>query len=59
MEKDEELEQNIREKAHELWQQAGSPSDQKEEFWHRAHEIVLNGWSLDGTSNVKGPASQS
>ena len=27
MQKDQELDQRIREKAHELWQQAGSPTD--------------------------------
>ena len=28
--------QRIRQRAYELWQQAGSPEDRHEEFWHQA-----------------------
>jgi len=31
------LEQIVRERAHRLWEQEGSPSGQAEEYWHRAH----------------------
>ena len=33
-----DLEQAIRERAYELWQQAGSPDGRHEEFWHQARE---------------------
>ena len=33
-----DMEQAIRERAYELWQQAGSPDGRHEEFWHQARE---------------------
>jgi hypothetical protein len=39
------LEGQIRERAYFLWQEAGCPDDQADEFWHRAGEI--QGVSLD------------
>ncbi|MDB5416183.1 MAG: hypothetical protein JWR10_4518 [Rubritepida sp.] len=34
------LEGRIREKAYRLWQDAGSPDGQEEDFWHRAKTEV-------------------
>ena len=33
-----DMEQMIRKRAYELWQQAGSPDGRHEEFWHQARE---------------------
>ncbi len=33
-------EQEIRETAYALWEQAGSPEGQETEFWHKAKELV-------------------
>jgi hypothetical protein len=35
-----ELEHLIRERAHQLWEAAGSPAERSMEFWHRARELV-------------------
>lgn len=32
-------EERIRERAYFLWQEAGCPDNQADEFWHRASEI--------------------
>lgn len=33
-------EQRIRERAHALWEEAGSPQGREHEFWHRAEELI-------------------
>jgi hypothetical protein len=33
------LEHRIRERAFQLWQDAGSPEGRAEEFWQRAHDV--------------------
>ena len=33
-------EQEIRECAYTLWQEAGSPEGQETEFWHKAKELI-------------------
>jgi hypothetical protein len=38
-----DLEQKIRERAYELWQQAGSPEGRHEEFWHQARQELTGG----------------
>jgi hypothetical protein len=35
-----ELEHLIRERAHQLWEAAGSPAERSMEFWLRARELV-------------------
>ncbi len=35
-----ELEHLVRERAHQLWEAAGSPAEQSMEFWHLARELV-------------------
>ncbi|MCK1393053.1 DUF2934 domain-containing protein [Bradyrhizobium sp. 1] len=38
----EPTEQDIRERAHELWQQAGRPAGREDEFWHAAEQELRN-----------------
>lgn len=33
------LENNVRERAFQLWQEAGCPEGRADEFWHRARDI--------------------
>ena len=35
-----ETEQDIRERAHKLWQAEGSPEGRLNEYWHRAQELI-------------------
>jgi DUF2934 family protein len=35
------MEEKIRFRAHELWQQAGEPNDREDEFWHQAERELL------------------
>lgn len=34
------LEQQIRVRAHELWEQAGKPEGRDDEFWHQAEQAL-------------------
>jgi hypothetical protein len=34
--------QSIRERAYRLWQDAGSPADRDDEFWHQAETEIKN-----------------
>ena len=36
----EQAEQEIRERAHKLWQAEGSPEGRLNEYWHRAQELL-------------------
>ena len=36
----EEAEQRVRERAYALWEQAGRPEGQADEFWDRAHHEI-------------------
>jgi hypothetical protein len=36
-----DIENRVRERAFQLWQEAGCPEGRAEEFWHRAREIEL------------------
>ncbi len=38
----EPTEQEIRERAHRLWEQAGKPEGREEEFWHAAEQELRN-----------------
>jgi hypothetical protein len=42
-------EQQIRVRAHELWEQAGKPDGQQDEFWHKAEKQL----SQDAPSDEK------
>jgi hypothetical protein len=35
-----ELDQRIRERAHQLWEADGSPEGGLDQFWHRAKELI-------------------
>ena len=35
-----DLEQRVRERAYALWEQAGSPEDRQDEFWHQARAEI-------------------
>ena len=37
------LEEQIRKRAHTLWQKAGRPEDRSNEFWHEAERQIKNG----------------
>ncbi|MCP3726361.1 DUF2934 domain-containing protein [Paraburkholderia sp. CNPSo 3272] len=47
-------EERIRQRAYELWEQAGSPDAHTDEYWHRA-EAEINAEEQDGTGE---PGSQ-
>jgi hypothetical protein len=55
---DDDTDQRIREQAYELWQKAGSPEGEEEEFWHQAREIVLNGENSNTVQGKKRPAKE-
>jgi hypothetical protein len=50
LENSELLEHRIRERAFELWQEAGCPEGRAEEFWHKAREQETA--SREGTESV-------
>jgi hypothetical protein len=53
-------EEEIREYAYALWQEAGSPEGQESEFWYRAKELIArrNGdEDVDAASEESFPAS--
>ncbi|MDB5594176.1 MAG: hypothetical protein JWM36_1137 [Hyphomicrobiales bacterium] len=35
-----EMEEKIKERAHQLWEMEGSPEGRLEEYWHRARELI-------------------
>lgn len=42
MQLSEPSEQEIRERAHQLWERAGQPEGREEEFWHAAEQELRN-----------------
>lgn len=42
MQLSEPTEQEIREHAHRLWEQAGKPEGREDEFWHAAEQELRN-----------------
>jgi hypothetical protein len=53
-------EQEIREYAYTLWQEAGSPEGQETEFWHKAKELIAKrdgNVDVDAASEDSFPAS--
>jgi hypothetical protein len=44
--------EQIRTRAHELWEQAGKPKDRENEFWHLAEQELLN---EDKSSPIRTP----
>jgi hypothetical protein len=45
-------EEDIRKRAHELWEQAGKPKNRDEEFWHLAEQELRN---ADKSSPLRTP----
>jgi hypothetical protein len=45
-------EEDIRKRAHELWEQAGRPKNRDEEFWHQAEQELRN---ADKSSPLRTP----
>lgn len=52
MQLSEPSEQEIRERAHQLWERAGKPEGREEEFWHAAEQELRN---EDRSSTVRTP----
>jgi hypothetical protein len=44
--------QQIRARAHQLWEQAGKPQDRDDEFWHAAEQELRN---ADKSSPLRTP----
>ena len=40
------FEARVRERAFQLWQEAGSPENSADEFWHRARAIEMNEFNV-------------
>jgi Protein of unknown function (DUF2934) len=49
-------EEDIRKRAHELWEHAGKPENRDEEFWHLAEQELRN---ADKSSPLRTPDSGS
>jgi hypothetical protein len=45
-------EQQIRVRAHELWEEAGKPDGQQDEFWHKAEKQLSQGAPSDEKSRT-------
>jgi hypothetical protein len=45
-------EEQIRVRAHELWEQAGKPAGREDEFWHQAEKELAQGATSDEKSNT-------
>ncbi|MGL9621766.1 DUF2934 domain-containing protein [Bradyrhizobium sp. U531] len=48
----EPTDQDIRDRAHHLWEQAGKPEGREEEFWHAAEQELRN---EDKSSTLRTP----
>ena len=46
------IEQEIRDRAHRLWEQAGKPEGRDDEFWHAAEQELRN---EDKSSTLRTP----
>jgi hypothetical protein len=51
-------EQQIREHAYRLWQEAGSPDGGHEEFWHKAAQELENGGNSSHADSPQAHSSQ-
>jgi hypothetical protein len=45
-------EEQIRVRAHELWEQAGKPEGREDEFWHQAEKELAQGTTSDEKSGT-------
>jgi hypothetical protein len=45
-------EEQIRVRAHELWEQAGKPEGREDEFWHQAEKEMSQGKTSDEKSTT-------
>jgi hypothetical protein len=45
-------EEQIRVRAHELWEQAGKPEGREDEFWHQAEKELAQGATSDEKSGT-------
>jgi hypothetical protein len=45
-------EEQIRVRAHELWEQAGKPEGREDEFWHQAEKELSQGTTSDEKSTT-------
>lgn len=45
-------EEQIRVRAHELWEQAGRPEGREDEFWHQAEKELTGGATADEKSQT-------
>ena len=45
-------EEQIRARAHELWEQAGKPEGREDEFWHQAEKELAQGATSDEKSTT-------
>ncbi len=45
-------EEQIKVRAHELWEQAGKPHGREEEFWHQAEKELAKGKTSDEKSGT-------
>jgi hypothetical protein len=45
-------EEQIRLRAHELWEQAGKPDGREDEFWHQAEKELAQGATADEKSET-------
>ena len=52
MQLSEPSEQEIRERAHQLWERAGKPEGRGDEFWHAAEQELRN---EDGSNTLRTP----
>jgi hypothetical protein len=48
-------EQQIRTRAHQLWEQAGNPEGREDEFWHRAERELRETEQLGDIANSPPP----
>jgi Protein of unknown function (DUF2934) len=46
------MEEQIRVRAHELWEQAGEPEGREGEFWHQAEKELAQSATSDEKSNT-------
>jgi hypothetical protein len=46
------MEEEIRTRAHQLWEQAGKPEGREDEFWHQAEKELAQGVTADEKSTT-------
>jgi Protein of unknown function (DUF2934) len=52
-------EEQIRSRAHELWEQAGKPDGREDEFWHQAERELKQKQELGDTASGPEPTTLS